>query len=199
MKAGLLLPFYHKAYWMGGILRPDDNYPNYRWVDSSPGIPGSSYLHWGVPKGGTPEPNGNAGDQPCIIARATLSFQNRWGWADEVCEELAAAICEIAREWHLLLMCKPAWCWLAYCWGHSAGGIPGQSTCCHCWAVLHRSTLCWARARQCWACIVCQQHDDDTVTGKPHDTVTGRPHGWPLCSMCTLPWQLPSACGTRLG
>jgi hypothetical protein len=104
-KKGLLLPNYHKQYWMGAALGPDDNFPSYRWIDSTPGIPGQAYLHWGVPRGGVPEPDGSAGDQPCVLARASLSYQNLWGWADSDCEALAAAMCEIRREWLSLATC----------------------------------------------------------------------------------------------
>jgi hypothetical protein len=105
VKKGLLLPNYHKQYWMGAALGPDDNYPNYRWIDSTPGIPGQAYLHWGVPRGGAPEPDGSAGDQPCVLAQASLSYQNLWGWGDSGCEALAAAMCEIRREWLSLATC----------------------------------------------------------------------------------------------
>jgi hypothetical protein len=99
VKKGLLLPSYHKQYWIGAAMGPDDNYPSYRWIDSTPGIPGQAYLHWGGPRGGTPEPDGTTGDQPCVLARASLSYQSLWGWADSECEALAAAMCEIVREW----------------------------------------------------------------------------------------------------
>ena len=69
-----------------------------RWLDSSPGIPGQLYLHWGVPRGGVPEPNGNSGDQTCVIGYYTLSYQNLWGWADEDCEVPATAMCEVPRK-----------------------------------------------------------------------------------------------------
>jgi hypothetical protein len=31
LKAGLLLPLFHKAYWLGGVIGDEDMWPNFRW------------------------------------------------------------------------------------------------------------------------------------------------------------------------
>jgi hypothetical protein len=35
IKAGLLLPLFHKAYWIGAVIGDEDMWPNFRWLVGS--------------------------------------------------------------------------------------------------------------------------------------------------------------------
>ena len=99
INAGLLLPLFHNVYWLGGRLGDEDVWPNFKWVDNSPGINSSTYSHWGTPKGKAREPN--EPETTHVLADGSLQYQKLWGWADAVPETPAVAMCEIQREQQL--------------------------------------------------------------------------------------------------
>ena len=86
-------------YWLGGRLGDEDVWPNFKWVDNSPGINSSTYSHWGTPKGKAREPN--EPETTHVLADGSLQYQKLWGWADAVPETPAVAMCEIQREQQL--------------------------------------------------------------------------------------------------
>jgi hypothetical protein len=105
---GFLLPEYHRFYWLGlNSSQGPASWPNFTWIDSSPGPINSSYEHWGryLPQQ-EPEPNFNYNRPPelCAGANASQAYYNplAWGWADESCLERHPFMCRMLREWILL-------------------------------------------------------------------------------------------------
>lgn len=110
---GLLLPSYHKFYWIG---LSTSLWPTFLWSDHSPGPDSSTYEHWGrYMPGNEPEPNNwDTPPENCAGANFTEAFSNpiAWGWSDYDCNFAATFMCRMASEWHswidngqLLLAC----------------------------------------------------------------------------------------------
>jgi hypothetical protein len=100
--AGLLLPSYHRFYWMG--LKAE-LWPTFSWADRSPGPNGSTYEHWGrYMPGNDPEPNNyELPPENCGGANYTEAFGNplAWGWADYSCDQAFTFMCKMASGWQL--------------------------------------------------------------------------------------------------
>jgi hypothetical protein len=99
--AGLIIPTFHKFYWMG--LAVSGLWPNFKWVDRSPGPNATTYEHWGryISTENEPEPNNfDFPPESCAGANYTESFGNpsAWGWADWGCDQPFAFMCEVASE-----------------------------------------------------------------------------------------------------
>jgi hypothetical protein len=86
-----LMPTFHKIYWMGGVSSVA-KYPNFSWIDASPGIYAGTYQNWGK-MGTLLEPN-NAISPPefCMVANWSQAYGSprRWGWSDVNCDLVKA-------------------------------------------------------------------------------------------------------------
>ncbi len=97
---GLLLPTFHKAYWIG---LQSDVWPRFYWLDNitpNPDISGA-YKHWGAFVSGgrnISEPNNIAGSETCGAGNMTQSYAQAAGWADADCNLKLPFMCELRRE-----------------------------------------------------------------------------------------------------
>ena len=114
LEKGLLIPNFHKSYWMGLTSSPAD--PTFfTWIDGTP-TPGIDrrYQHWGklrmsdrnAPR--VPEPNNMEGDEYCAVSNSSMVFGPSWGWADTSCNGSYPAICKIPRGLAAHLLRLPA-------------------------------------------------------------------------------------------
>lgn len=93
--AGVLLPAYHKVYWMGLNA---STWPAWRWLDGSPqpNVTGR-YQAWGyyMPQN-ILEPNNIFGGENCVAANFSqaVAAQGVWGWADARCNLSMPYVCE---------------------------------------------------------------------------------------------------------
>jgi hypothetical protein len=97
IKAGLLLPLFHKAYWIGAVIGDEDMWPNFRWLDSLPGPNASGvYQHWGyyMPQN-IIEPNNMFGQENCGAANASQTYSDAWGWMDINCNIRMPFMCRL--------------------------------------------------------------------------------------------------------
>ena len=101
ISSGLIIPTFHKFYWIG--LSVSGLWPNFTWVDRSPGPSEANYEHWGryISTGNEPEPNNfDYPPENCAGANYTESFGNpgAWGWADWGCDQAFTFMCKISSE-----------------------------------------------------------------------------------------------------
>ncbi len=104
--AGVLLPSYHKSYWLG-LYIPQVNttlWPNFQWLDgspapSNPSAQSSRYAQWGeltLSDGRVMmEPNNLVPPEFCVAANASQAQDSVWGWADQNCDTRNIFICKI--------------------------------------------------------------------------------------------------------
>lgn len=87
--AGLLLPPYHQAYWLGLTAGAD----SYRWLDS---LANASYQNWRAGGSGPPLPS------PGLCAAASTEQEAPAGagypWDVVQCSGTAIFVCKIRRE-----------------------------------------------------------------------------------------------------
>ena len=96
---GVLLPGFHKAYWIGLNTTPAAHPSKWTWMDSSPYEGGVTYQNWGLYQpGGLQEPNNNAGNEYCAVANASQPKSNAWGWSDIGCTNQYIFMCYYPRE-----------------------------------------------------------------------------------------------------
>jgi hypothetical protein len=91
-----LIPAFHQNYWIG--LRSNGTmWPEFSWVDFTPGPTLDTYLHWGstVPDY-LPEPNNELGEEYCAVANYTERYDlpPAWGWADTRCDQQLPFMCK---------------------------------------------------------------------------------------------------------
>lgn len=90
---GTLLPFFHKAYWMGLYTTADD-YPEYKWYDRRfKGPTSGGYGSWG-----SAQPDNKLN---CVAGNFSQSnrAQGIWGWNDQNCRNTFPFICRARSEW----------------------------------------------------------------------------------------------------
>jgi hypothetical protein len=109
----MLLLGFHKFYWIGAQVPPVNSWPNFEWIDSTPGpnVTGA-YSHWGyyMPQN-IIEPNNIFKQELCAGANQTQAWAGAWGWADTKCDVAYPLLCRKNRGWR-------AWqsaCWLPGC------------------------------------------------------------------------------------
>jgi hypothetical protein len=107
LEMGVLLPEFHKAYWLGlQVPEFDINriWPYFVWSDGSPPPstatnPSENYQHWGrmYLAGGKfkDEPNNLAAPEYCGVANYTQMVEDVWSWSDQNCEDRYMFICKL--------------------------------------------------------------------------------------------------------
>jgi hypothetical protein len=107
LEAGVLLPEFHKAYWLGlQIPEFDLNrvWPWFVWGDGSPAPstasnPSENYQHWGrmYLAGGKyrDEPNNLEPPEYCGVANYSQTVDDVWAWSDQNCEDRHIFICKL--------------------------------------------------------------------------------------------------------
>jgi hypothetical protein len=108
---GYMFPSFpgHAFYWLGLNTShwPSTGFPNFYWLDRSPGPNSSTYSHWGTyydSYSASPEPNNaRAPPETCAGANVTEAYGNlsAWGWADYHCGEKFGFMCKMIRGWQL--------------------------------------------------------------------------------------------------
>jgi hypothetical protein len=103
---GLLIPKFHKNYWMG--LAPNwtsEAQPvPWGWIDQyQPGPDNKTWVHWGVlqdPPGMVPEPNQYLGNESCSAGNWSQAMGSPvgWGWADTNCNNTFYPLCRKQSE-----------------------------------------------------------------------------------------------------
>lgn len=107
IEQGVLLPTFHKRYWLGLEIAEGDNnrlWPWFLWLDgspdpSTPSNPSSNYAVWGrmyLSDGRIrDEPNNLVRPEFCCVANYTQSQDGVWAWSDQNCDEEYIFICKI--------------------------------------------------------------------------------------------------------
>ncbi len=103
---GLLIPKFHKNYWMG--LAPNwtsEAQPvPWGWIDKyQPGPDSKVFANWGVlqdPPSEVPEPNQYTGNESCSVGNWSQAMGNPvgWGWADTNCNNTFYPLCRKQSE-----------------------------------------------------------------------------------------------------
>jgi hypothetical protein len=108
---GLLLPSFHKSYWIGLNTTAVDWKDVWRWTDNRPYIANKTYQNWGMYQPGTlQEPNNITAEEFCAAANSSQPVGPTWGWSDTGCFDSFISICYYARGLALLLLLPGAAC-----------------------------------------------------------------------------------------
>jgi hypothetical protein len=139
----MLLLGFHKFYWIGAQVPPVNSWPNFEWIDGTPGPNGwhrpnvtGTYHHWGyyMPQN-IIEPNNIFKQENCAGANHTQAWAGAWGWSDTKCDVSYPFLCRKNRGW-LLGACLAACFHCASCLlpaGNSAAcRICGSRCACAC-------------------------------------------------------------------
>ena len=95
---GVLLPNFHKAYWIGLNTTAAGWRNVWTWVDNSDYTVNKTYQNWGLYQpGALPEPNNILSNEYCAVANATQPKQNAWGWSDTKCDQKFIFMCYYPR------------------------------------------------------------------------------------------------------
>lgn len=101
MPQGLLIPKFHKNYWLGLQYNSSSSSAPWAWIDQYIPAPSTAtYAAWGVlqdPPALVDEPNNYLGNETCAVgnySQATGSPAN-WGWADWGCNTSFINICRM--------------------------------------------------------------------------------------------------------
>jgi hypothetical protein len=104
---GVLLPEFHKAYWIGLQIPEYDitrQWPYFVWEDGSPppstaGNPSNNYANWGQMTMADglvrDEPNNIHPPEFCGVANYTQTTAEAWAWSDQNCEDRHVFICKL--------------------------------------------------------------------------------------------------------
>jgi hypothetical protein len=96
--AGLLLPAFHKSYWIGLNTTLAAWPATWTWVDSRPYVRNVTYQNWGVYQpGNLAEPNNVTGSEACAVANTSQPRGPTWGWSDTNCMGAWIFMCYYAR------------------------------------------------------------------------------------------------------
>jgi hypothetical protein len=104
ISSGYLFPKYHLFYWIG-ISTPTTDPIAFNWIDPTSGnLTSTSYQHWGQGATGNPpdmgsEPNNYMGDEKCVVANYTMTYEDAWGWGDAQCGIKATFMCRLIGGW----------------------------------------------------------------------------------------------------
>jgi hypothetical protein len=103
---GLLIPKFHKLYWLGLIPNASITEPPPQWVwydqyNPAPSI--TTYEGWGLlqdPPALVPEPNDYTGAENCVVGNFSQAAGDGapWGWADARCNGSYVNICRMQSE-----------------------------------------------------------------------------------------------------
>ena len=97
---GVLLPTYHKSYWIGLNTTGADWKDVWRWTNNLPFMANKTYQNWGTYQpGAVPEPNNITSAEFCAAANASQPVGPTWGWSDTSCFDNFISICYYARGW----------------------------------------------------------------------------------------------------
>lgn len=97
--AGVLIPTFHKSYWIGLNTTAAMWRNRWTWVDSSPYELNVTYQNWGLYQpGGMQEPNNITGSEFCAVANASQPARSAWGWSDTKCDNKYIFMCYYPRE-----------------------------------------------------------------------------------------------------
>ncbi len=117
---GILIPGWHKAYWLGLTTKSTVEPRTWRWSDPFvPYFTVESYTHWGTNSEGIGEPDNANPPESCVAGNYTQRFKDGvpemgpWGWSDSSCSTKLPVMCRITREWrvvHGLHACVPQTC-----------------------------------------------------------------------------------------
>ena len=92
----ILLPNFHKSYWIGTQANEPKQFND--WIDPTVLPPLSrGYKHWGLDSG-VLEPNNKQGLELCAVANASQAYSNGWGWSDTLCDKKFPMMCRMIRE-----------------------------------------------------------------------------------------------------
>jgi hypothetical protein len=96
---GILMPGFHKFYWMG--LRAAV-WPNFAWIDRTAGVE-IDYSHWGTLNDGSKEPNNAMPPELCGLGNYSLSFGGVWGWSDTACSNSFPFMCRMLKPGNITM------------------------------------------------------------------------------------------------
>jgi hypothetical protein len=110
---GVLLPGWHKAYWLGLYTKNTSEPRTWRWNDPFvPYFTAESYTHWGTDSNGISEPNNASPPESCVAGNHTQAYEDGvpnvgpWGWSDEPCSMKLHVMCRITRGWRRAQACS---------------------------------------------------------------------------------------------
>ncbi len=92
---GWLLPTYHQNYWIG---LQTNAWPAFVWDNGAPAPSNETYSHWGIGSDSIQEPNNTLGNENCVVANFSQTFDTpaAWGWADTQCDQRFSFMCRKA-------------------------------------------------------------------------------------------------------
>ncbi len=102
---GLLLPNYHKHYWLG-YNSDSQAWPIFKPVDASvlPLTSPGAYNHFGILRftntslSPVAEPNNYFGGEYCSVANKSQAYVGAWGWSDVTCGGQYVVMCMVQSE-----------------------------------------------------------------------------------------------------
>ncbi len=105
IQEGLLLPNFHKYYWLG-YTSDGSNWPLFRPYDGSvlPLTDPKAYNHFGLMRftnasiAARPEPNNFNGGEFCTVGNMSQTYVGAWGWSDTGCGGQNVVICMAQSE-----------------------------------------------------------------------------------------------------